>query len=320
MELLEGGELTESGDEEINRDKNEEALIDEEINDEEITAQIKRLKKKKAAGEDKIQNEALIYMEGKAKIKWMESLKQIWNEMAIPKRWRKAVISPIFKKGDNSNPSSYRGISLLDTSYKVYASILTKRISDEVEDKGLLPESQAGFRKSRSTIDNIYALNYLVEKVINQPGGVLYAFFIDFSAAFDTIDRNLLWDKMQKFGISRGLIDRVKDIYKVTTCTVRIGDIETKEFLTTKGLRQGCPLIPILFALYIADLDQVLEKGQAGGVVIGKYKVMSLAYADDIVILAKTVREMIEMLGRLERYIKKRKLYLNVEKSKMMVF
>ena len=148
----------------------------------------------------------------------------------------------------------------------------------------------------------------------------MHALFVDFSAAFDTIDRELLWNVMQRMGVSSGLINRIKEIYKNTISIVRTGLRESKEFRTTRGLRQGCPLSPILFALYIADLDVILEKGQAGGVIIGNRKIMSLAYADDLVILAQKGEEMLEILKRLEIYANKRKLCLNTEKSKMMTF
>lgn len=74
------------------------------------------------------------------------------------------------------------------------------------------------------------------------------------------------------------------------------------------------------FSLYTADLEEKLERGQAGGVVIGNVKIWSLAYADDIVLLAKSPEEMKEMMRRMKRYLEKRDLVLNTNKSKLMVF
>ena len=152
----------------------------------------------------------------------MEIIKQIWRGKGVPEKSRKALISPIYKKGNKTDVKSYRGISLLDTTYKVYAAILSDKLRQEVEEKCLLPDSQAGFRKSRSTIDNIYALNYLIEKVISKTGGSLYAFFIDFSAAFDTINRPMLWRAMQKMSITEAIRSRIENIYADTTCIVKI--------------------------------------------------------------------------------------------------
>lgn len=96
--------------------------------------------------------------------------------------------------------------------------------------------------------------------------------------------------------------------------------MDTQWFWTKKGLRQGCPLSPLLFAAYIAEIDEVLRKAQTGGVVVGKEKVWTLAYADDLVIVAKNENEMEGMIRNMERYVKRKKLEVNVEKTKMMVF
>jgi hypothetical protein len=99
-----------------------------------------------------------------------------------------------------------------------------------------------------------------------------------------------------------------------------VGEKEGESFETTKGVRQGCPLSPLLFTIYVADVDEMLKKAQAGGVVVGREKVWSLAFADDMVIVAKSEREMKEMMRNLEKYVRKKKLEVNVEKTKMMVF
>ena len=173
MKLLDGEELVEKS----NRVKLQESIT-AELSEEDILRQLKKLKKKKAAGEDSIRNEALIYMEGNTKDRWMTIIKEVWRKKKIPDKWRKAIVTPVFKKGSKTDVKCYRGISLLNTSYKVYASILTEKFTEEVEQKQLLPESQAGFRKARSTAENIYALNFIIEKVISNKGGTLHAFLL----------------------------------------------------------------------------------------------------------------------------------------------
>ena len=94
----------------------------------------------------------------------------------------------------------------------------------------------------------------------------------------------------------------------------------TTTFYTTKGLKQGCPLSPILFALYIYDIEEILRKVQSKGCVVGKNKIYSQAYADDMAVVAKEHRDMKEMLKTLEKYFKKRDLIPNISKTKMVVF
>lgn len=108
----------------------------------------------------------------------------------------------------------------------------------------------------------------------------LFAIFIDFKAAFDNVNRERLWRLLEKKGIEKYLIDALKNTYEVTLLTV-----EGETMYTTKGLKQGCPMSPLLFVIYISDLETVLRGQQDGEAVIGNYKSFSLAYADELVIV-----------------------------------
>ncbi|XP_071052447.1 uncharacterized protein [Onthophagus taurus] len=105
-----------------------------------------------------------------------------------------------------------------------------------------------------------------------------------------------------------------------TMARIKVGDKLSDVFWTTKGLRQRCPLSPSLFALYTADLEERLGKGQMGGLVVGGRKVHMLAYADDIVVMAREAVEMKEMIKTLEKYFRGKGLEVNVGKTRMMKF
>lgn len=125
---------------------------------------------------------------------------------------------PIYKRGDLKKVENYRGISLLCTAYKIFAEILRHRLKKEVEEKGLLPASQAGFRKFYSMIDNIYILNHIIQREKEKDKGKekVYALFIDLKAAFDNIDRKKLWEILEEKDINKRLIWRMKKIYEDT--------------------------------------------------------------------------------------------------------
>ena len=273
------------GSEERQHAKISRRIEEVKLTDSEIETQIKNLKKEKAAGEEGIKNEAWIHSKGRIREKLKELIKLVWRGEGFPEAWRVSIIYPIWKKGSRDEAENYRGVSLLSTAYKVYASILNEKIKTEVEN--FLPESQAGFRTGRGTLDNIYILNIIADKKLKTPGGKLVAFFADFSAAFDTIDRDILWKVLLRNGVSDGNVSRCQEIYSETINKVGYGRNRSEQFWTSKGVRQGCPLSPILFAAYIAELDRKLSRAQAGGVVIGNKKVHTLAYADDLVLLAE---------------------------------
>ncbi|XP_036148444.1 uncharacterized protein LOC118647508 [Monomorium pharaonis] len=202
----------------------------------------------------------------------------------------------------------------------VYAKILAERLEKEIEEKSIMPENQAGFRSKRGTIDNIYVLNYLVNKNIDKKGGKLVALFVDLKAAFDSVDRGILIKTMRERGIREGLITRVEMVLRETKSRVRVGDETDEEFWTGRGVRQGCPLSPLLFNMLISDLEEVMGRVKWGGVKVRGERVCTLAYADDLVAIADDEDQMRSMLERLEKYLDEKNLVLNAEKSKMMRF
>lgn len=195
--------------------------------------------------------------------------------------------------------------------------ILEEKLTKEVERLKLLPETQAGFRKRRSCIDNIFALKITAEKTITKKKGKLYVFFANLKAAFDKVNRKKLWKVLEERGINRKLINRIKDIYEETINMVIIGDKCTEEFWTEGALRQGCLLSSLLFITFIADVEDFLKKRQNGGARLGKRRIYTLAYVDDLAMMAETKKEMKKMLKSLERYLEEEELTLNADKSKM---
>jgi len=115
---------------------------------------------------------------------------------------------PIYKRGDVNVRGNYKGISLLCTAYKIYTEIIRKRLEEEVENKNMLPESQTGFRKRKSTLDNTFILNHLVQKGqdMDRRKGKVYAFFADLRTPFDNVNRGILWRTLREKGVDDGLI------------------------------------------------------------------------------------------------------------------
>ena len=97
----------------------------------------------------------------------------------FPLAWSESLIQPLHKKGDKNSPDNYRGISLLNVSRKLYSYVLNKRLTDWVEEHGLINEAQAGFRGNYSTIYHTFTLLALVQRqLLNH--GKLYVAFIDY--------------------------------------------------------------------------------------------------------------------------------------------
>lgn len=153
------------------------------IETEEIRKIIRRMKRRKAPGEDGIPNEAWIY--GEDDIEDFEGvLTKIWKgEESVPEEWKCGVVTPIYKKGEKEKAKNYRGITLMDTAYKIYAEILRNRLEEEIEEKGILEDTQTDYRKRIGTIDAVYMVKTAIEEEIKKNGGEVYIFFADMIGA-----------------------------------------------------------------------------------------------------------------------------------------
>lgn len=289
-------------------------VYDITLSTQEFLTHVSKLKERKATGVDGVTAEMIKY----ADTKTLEAIKDMMEKClgggAMPAEWRTAQIFPLYKKGDPRTVSNYRGIAIGNAIYKLYAQIVCSRLQEFCESKDLLPDCQNGFRQKRSTIDAIYILNHCVQTNIAK-GRKVYCAFVDFKAAFDTVNRRRLFEIMKKRNIPEYLIDAIREIYASTPY-----EIAKSSFTTNTGLKQGCPLSPLLFAIYTSDMEKVLKNWQSGGVVIKRQKIWMLAYADDVVILAHSPEELGDMLKCLERYCTARDLQISYGKSKVMCF
>lgn len=131
---------------------------------------------------------------------------------------------------------------------------------------------------------------------------------MDLKAAFDTVSRKTVVEAVKGRGVREELVERKEEVLRETRCRVRIGEEEDEGFWTARGVRQGCPMSPILFNLVLADLEEELRKVKCGGTRIGEERVYSLLYVDDMVLIAEKEEEMKSMLERLEGYIDRKGL------------
>jgi hypothetical protein len=205
---------------------------------------------------------------------------------------------------------------LLSVVGKTYTGILNQRITSYVEQQGILLDEQAGFRKARSTVDQLLIL---VEIIKQRRPKKTFCAFIDIQKAYDRVWRDGLWYKLYKYGI-RGKMWRVlRNIYARVESAIKIGDYRTAFFEVEVGLRQGCLLSPILFALFINDLGMKIN--QLGkGVKCGNRKVSLLMFADDIVLIADSKEDLEEMLKVTYEYSVKWRFKYNYDKCGVIVF
>lgn len=175
--------------------------------------------------------------------------------------------------------------------------------------------NQTGFRKGMETLDNIYVLNYIGNRQLDRRKGKLVALFVDLKAAFDTVDKGIL-ETMRKRGIRKGLIRKVEEMLKEMRSKVRIEERIGEVFWTARGVRQECPISPLLFYTLLADMEDKMKKVRWEGIKLEDERIYSLAYSD-VVSLAENEDEMRSLIERLEQYLNRKDFELNVEKPKI---
>ena len=172
--------------------------------------------------------------------------------------------------------------------------IIQKRITPRIEE--VVSESQAGFRRGRSTTQQITTLRILNEKA-RDIGGMVFHNFIDFRKAFDRVWHEALWNTMGKYNIGKGITTLIQNLYEGAKSKVRIDHHFSDWFRMTVGVRQGCVLSLTLFNLFLERIMEEALEGHDGGVRCPGRRITDLRFADDIDIL----EEEEERLKRLQK-------------------
>ena len=161
-------------------------------------------------------------------------------------------------------------------------------------------------------------MRLICEKQIEHSKNV-YRCFIDYSKAFDCVDFELMWRTLLSFGIQKYIVECLKDLYQNQTAEVETAVGRTGPLSVQRGVRQGCPLSPMLFNLYSElIMRHALEKWE-DGIEIGGKLYNNLRYADDVALLATTEGNLQELVNDVGKAFERFGLSLNAKKTQVMV-
>ena len=227
------------------------------IQNDEITSLIRNLNPNKATGSDGISGQMLLLCDNTVVLPLKIIFENILTTSAYPDLWKLANVTPIFKKGDKQQIKNYRPISLLPICGKIFEKIIFNNIYSYLNTNNLITENQSGFRPGDSTTNQLlYLVNIIHEAFEEKKSLETRAVFLDISKAFDKVWHEGLIFKLKQNGISGSLLKLFENYLKNRKQRVVLNGSYSDYSTIESGVLQGSVLGPLLFLLYINDLER----------------------------------------------------------------
>jgi hypothetical protein len=293
--------------------------LDVPISDDEVSNVLKKLKSGKSPGIDNLLYEYFC----KFCDVFTPLLSRLFNVIfdlgTFPTCWSEGIIFPSFKKGDANDPNNYRGITLVSCLSKIFTSVLNNRLLRWCEENDIVSDAQFGFRHGSGTADAIFALQGVISRTLSHKKK-LYCCFVDYEKAFDKVNRNKLFLKLTRYGVTGKLLTIIKSLYSNLKSCVRFQTELSNFFHCTNGLMQGEGLSPLLFSLYVNDFENAFINDLCDDIHFQDVALFLLMYADDTVLFSESAEGLQNMLNTLSVYCNEWDLKVNINKTKVLVF
>lgn len=274
---------------------------------------------RKAAGLDGLLNETIKTGVQELSGPLLILFNRILSESVFPASWAQGIIIPIHKSGNAKDPNNYRGITISSCLGKVFTKIMSNRLTKWLLDTNGLSEYQIGFKPQCRTSDHVFVLKSIIDHMKKHRKRV-FACFIDFRKAFDSVWRDGLMFKLYKCGLGTKFCSMMGNMYSRLTSCVKIGNKITEFFLSEVGTRQGCNLSPMIFNLFINELPKLLLQINSDPILLEGKEIPILMYADDVVLLSKSAGGLNRALNVVHVFCQKWKLQINTSKTKILIF
>ena len=234
--------------------------IFDNVSQREFTAALQHLKPGKAPGPESICSELILHAGADLK-SWLRGfLSSCLRRLKIPKIWRRALVVAIPKPTKPvGDPKSYRPISLLCVSYKIFERLIYARVEPLIDP--LLPKKQAGFRRGKSTVDQAVLLTQNIEDFFEakKKAGTV---FVDLTTAYDTVwHRGLTCKLLRLVSPDKHMVKMIMELVRNRSFTLITGDSKQSGLRRLKnGVPQGSVLAPLLFNIYTYDLPFMISR------------------------------------------------------------
>jgi exonuclease III len=234
-------------------------------------------------------------------------LNRVWSDEQVPAPWEQVTMVNLPKPGaeDLENLDNYRGISLISVTLKILLTILANRLYDACEGAGLISREQAGFRKREEAIAQFIAMQEVVRRRFIK-GQTTFGIFIDFKKAYDRVQHKAMFRVLKHLGIRGKLFNFLMHMYLNSFVSVKSGGHYSNVFHLLRGTRQGCPISPLLFILFInfvlKDIPGVTVPGCGEDIADIIDLCKGGMYADDVLVLTEATEETQTVIEVLEEW------------------
>lgn len=297
-------------------------MLDADIAEDEVVEALTRMKRHKAPGEDGVPADFLKLALGDESSDMRRGLLALlnlaWKSNTLPAAWKNSVVVSIPKKGDLTDMNNYRGISLMSTVLKILMGIISTRLNRVFETKGFFSPAQAGFRRIEECVTQTGCLLEVARRreIMGMETCLL---FVDLKKAYDTVPQEALMAKLDHYGVRGRMLGFIGVLYAQSMITVRSGSRLSDPVRLERGVRQGCPLSPVLFNIFINDiLDGTERMGVSVPGLGSDAKIPGLMFADDLVTLSADGESMKGMTDHISEWTTENEMAVGIQKCGVM--
>lgn len=227
----------------------------------------------------------------------------------IPSAWKQSTTIFIPKSGDPLKPENWRPISLSSTIYKLFACLISKRISNWMEKNKLLAKNQKGFRPFDGAVENNFVLETRIQDA-KRLKKELFIILLDLKDAFGSITHPAIFAALEAAGLGETYMTLFQDMYSGMITRLMTVEGLSEEIPVVKGVKQGCPLSGLVFNITIDPIYEVIQ--------MARTCLFALGYADDTAVLEKTVEDLQNTIDRVKAFLDRLGLKLNPAKCKTL--
>ncbi|KAK1929575.1 LINE-1 retrotransposable element ORF2 protein [Phytophthora citrophthora] len=246
------------------------------------------------------------------KVEMAECLTMVYRAIQkgaeVPSTFLDAVVVPLRKKGDSPNAMDYRPISLLNTAYKILGRVYAERIHRFLP--RIISSAQQGFVRGRLMTKSVTMVQAMLKKLIDNPelewadSPVIVC--LDEKKAYDTLDRSFMLTSLAEFGFPQAFLDVLHNLHSGTRASYMVNGEESTKWVVNSGIRQGCPLAPLLFILAIDFLGRaIVDHPEITGLEIpgsGGCKHVFNGFVDDCTVFLSASRQIEPLNHLLKRF------------------